>query len=199
MDSLKLELDQKEVVFKDIPPKAVTFVRLPRLGIGRHHVTLTASANGREESGQIDVVIREPRSEQTKGAIHLSIEPVGASFEEFVAGQTEVDVWGPRGQTVLPRVKFFRSGHPTPIKKTTFDRLRLPVNTEAWDKVSKRSFEKIYGSMALANRCEAEFDAGPLGVAGQEFHREFTPLRWHYHRSRRQSFLTIGQAIGVDA
>jgi hypothetical protein len=206
---VRLDNDPELIIQAQHPGRA-TFVQLPRLSPGRHHLRLRAqrSAGASEDPKDLDGVItldvRDPipwRPGTTAySGLFVSIEPADPSLDAFGQGAIDVSVQGPEGRQVTCRIALTdRTG--TQILSHEIGRFDLPLSANAW----MNKLGQFLGNEGHAWKC-LEASSGLLSISNEELgqfvlrlERDIRPVRWVCRNAHHTTQLRLIDDTGVDA
>lgn len=195
VDRVTASLDAGSRVL-DITPTTIdtpVFFSVPSLSLGTHNLRITWREGQSEESGEIQIVIRQARpwSPNTtgRGAFRVVVDPVVPTLEELWEGRATIQVSGPQSWPVDCVVSLFvDKGAVAPLASQSTPPLHLPVDSTSWlDHFERhiglsRSMQNVY---ELVHFCQVTLDAGELGRHQVSCEREFRPLRWLVQRDKK--------------
>lgn len=209
---LAVTLDHDEwsrIQFPTIPAGRSTFIELPDLPIGPHHVSFRARmTDGRfnDNVGHLKLLIREPHEwvpgVTAQGAFIALLDPSAPSLEQLWEGRHSAEIHGPAGRQVACTVTFKERQTTKTLFQKRLPNLTLPVDTKAWHEYferyvhDNREFATAYD---LTHSCLVELSADELGHFSIECERDFVPLRWALKRSQEAYELRIIDDSGSEA
>ena len=185
------------------------FIQLPRLGVGRH--TLRVSATGASDGSVsdptvLDIQIRAPRvtvsGSSSQSALLVIVYPNAPTLEQLWEGGVEIELHGPRGQRVVCSVSLFGKGDTVPHLERKLQGLTIPVSPSNWSAFIEKRIKddhKIQNAYDLAHRCEVHLRAGEFGAFTLIAEREFAPFRWAVSRKQHAFHLRAIDDSGGQA
>jgi hypothetical protein len=169
-----------------------TFVRLPSLPAGRHHLSVTAKRSSylRDETkspeaeGFLVLNVREPEAWRPGRPFHtglvVTLDPVDADLDAFWENRISLSILGPESHHVHCRVTLTKSDGTELLSGDVGDAFPLPVTPESWRKQLERFVSR---ENSVAKFLEAT--SGCLTIRGDElgefripFERKLPPVRW---------------------
>lgn len=180
-------------------------VVLPHLELGLHRLQVrvqNVGLNPAEQSGVLEFLIRAPRArlDAYKALFRVGVDPERASLDDLWRGAVNIDVHGPSGRTVKPRLELAATTGGPALAHKGLPTMGMPVTAPEWKKAFR---EHCDGDAALENHfdnakeCRLRFDAGELGSTTVRFEHERRPLRWHVQRANQGFTLRLVNE-GVD-
>jgi hypothetical protein len=182
-----------------------TLLALPQLELGLHRLLVrvqNAGPNPAEQSGVLEFLIRAPRArlEAYKAFFRVAVDPDRSSMDDLWRGAVNIDVHGPSGRGVTPRIELAATTGGPALAHKILPKMKMPVTADEWKKAFR---EHCDGDSALENHfddakeCRLQFGAGELGASTVRFEHERRPLRWHVQRAN-QGFMLRLVNEGVD-
>jgi hypothetical protein len=160
------------------------FLRLEGLRAGND--TLIVEANAKSTSGggetlrgQLQVVVRRPRTEAADlYPLNLLLSPPQPSLEELWDGRCGIHLDAPGRSLIRVRVRFFKGDEE--IYLHIVENVPLPLGASNWEELvtKARQIPEIGSAYDQCTKVMVEFDAGSIGARRFYAQREFTPLRW---------------------
>jgi hypothetical protein len=169
-----------------------TFVRLPSLPAGQHHLSVTEKrssplrdeAKSPQAEGFLILNVREPDAWRPGRPFHtglvVTLDPVDADLDAFWENRISLSILGPESHQVHCRVTLAKSDGTELLCEDVGDALPLPVTPESWSKHIER-FTSRENSVAKF----LEATSGCLTIRGDElgefripFERKLPPVRW---------------------
>lgn len=140
--------------------------------------------------GYLNAIVREPQVRDVKttnqGALKGFVYPENPSLEEVWANDINIEIYGPAGQTVGCKVRFFDSTNTFVIREKKITDLKLPILVEQWRNKFAACINKdelMQEAYDEAHSCELLFDVEEMGYFTVSGERKFTPIRWAIHKS----------------
>jgi hypothetical protein len=203
-DSISLILDgdsNNEITMSPIQPGKCVFVQLPSLSKELHKVEFSlwsCSPEYKEESGELDIVIREPRAwifeVRDRGALQLIVDPPSPTLDQLLDGSLALEINGPPGRRLACRISLFTRRDEKPFISRPVGKLLLPIEQASW----KRKFgellskdPKVQEAFDSADTCRIDFDAEDLGQLSLLLERTYTPVRWIVKQAKQHYALRL--------
>ncbi len=211
VDSILLSLDGAEpqgIEVESADSDATAFVELPDLLPGSHTLSVTirpAQAELGDESGQLDLIIREPRTwapaRSRQSPLVVVVDPPVPSLEQLWEGAVRIDIHGPVGHSIACSSSLFEKSADLPFVRKALPCMELPVDTASWTRHFQehlRENPEVQSAYDRAQACQIDFDGAELGAFSLRCEREFTPLRWIAQRKGTRYTLTLMDDTGSD-
>lgn len=211
IDALLLDLDNEEESHLEVQPEQagqVVFVQLPPLSSGQYNLRVSdriSAIDNYEEIGQLQVIIREPRSWKSaineQGALITVVEPRKPTIEQLMRGVAGIEMHGPSGHLVQVTVTFFGKHSVAPLDPPyKLPNLSLPIKFNSGRAYLAQLSRKpeLQTAFDFAYSCRIEFNAGELGTFSLNCEREFTPLRWVVKRNNASYLLSLSDDSGAS-
>ena len=188
---LSLNRESEVTIDTDRPGEPV-FVRLPRLPVGSHVLTVKAKRSERlddvisrpEAEGHIVLSVREPEPWNPGVASHCgligNLEPHDADLETFWRNDANLSVFGPEGRPVSVRVRLRDRTGGEILCEEVGGRVELPIRPDVW----KERFDQFLSGDGKtwiyleAASGELDVSADELGTLSFRFEHDVCPLRW---------------------
>ncbi|MDP8984149.1 MAG: hypothetical protein M3N97_03760 [Pseudomonadota bacterium] len=194
-------------------PGIPTFIRLNRLPVGTHRMSVTAQRHGSiaeatqraPTDGFLDLVVREPKPWVPGVSAHsgliVAVTPHDADLDEFWTGNAEISVIGPESHQVTFSISLERSngdeifttppGPSVPLPLTSVVmRTKIEAIAKHEESVSWRYPEASVGRLRI--------HGGELGEYVLEFHRDVPPLRWLIRKTGGEVLLKLADDTGSN-
>lgn len=176
------------------------FVELPHLAVGHHRLDVVAEEDGGETvRAQLEIVVRVPEpwvpERPSRRLLLLEVTPAEPTLEELLQGRVAVELHGPVGRKVTPRLilRDLSLGGSVPVEKR-LPPLALPVTEASWRDAFDRAVlqdEKTLDVADGAAMAQIDFDAEDLGVLTVRCPRALTPVRWVVRRAGQRYRLRL--------
>jgi hypothetical protein len=208
VDVISLRLDGSHNEQLEIVPDRLgvpVFVGLPVLPVGVHKLLVSTRQGSREESGQMDLRIREPHTwspgGNIQGALTVLLDPPTPTLEDVWEGRVALEIHGPASRQISCAFNLFESRATQPLVQVTLPSFQLPVMSASWrDHIEKyvRSLREVQNKYDMAHSCQIKFDAEELGTFVIHSEREFSPLRWQVFRDSQGYALKLLDDSGAS-
>lgn len=184
---LVLNLDDSEnLEIYSLEPRESLFVELPTLSPGYHLLSISVLSKGsnlKEQSGQVEIIIREPRAWLPRltfqNPFMVLVDPVAPTLEQLWEERIRIEIKGPKTRSVMCSITLW-SESSTPLITISYP-MQLPVDASSWKRDFNKYFRKskeVQRNYDLAEICQMDFDAADIGRYTLRCEREFTPIRW---------------------
>jgi hypothetical protein len=182
------------------------FVQLDDLDPGTHGLDVSLVPLGDDAAileGRLEITMREPRRRTSGGsyrsAFFLVASPSTPTLSDLWDDRVSLDLFGPEGVEVRPRVCLFAGGHKT--ADVHLQKVALPLDPNQWRDLMRtfRSTSGVREGYDDADCCEIHVNHPDLGHVLLKAEREFTPLRWVVGRDRQGLFARLIDNTGSDA
>ena len=169
-----------------------TFIQLPQLAPGTHHLTIRARRSDALEEigapvaheGFLELRVREPEPWLPGTASHagliVTIDPHDATLDVFWENELDLTVFGPHGRQVSPFVSLENAKGEEVYNAQVCPSIDLPILPDVWE---KRFLNYLRREKSDWRYLEAS--SGLLIIEGQElgryvlrFDHEALPVRW---------------------
>lgn len=169
-----------------------TYVRLPALPAGRHHLSVKArrstflrdDSKSPEAEGYLILNVREPEPWRPGRAFHtglvVMVDPLDADLDTFWENRLGISILGPESHHVHCSVTLFKGDGTEVLCGDVGGAMSLPVTPESWSK----HFDKFVNREDCASRY-LNAASGCLTIKGDElgefrvpFERILPPVRW---------------------
>lgn len=169
-----------------------SYVRLPALSSGKHHLSVKArrssylgdKSKSPEAEGYLTLNVREPESWRPGRAFHtglvVMLDPLDADLDTFWENRLRVSILGPESHHVHCRVSLSKGDGAEVLREQVGDALSLPVTPEAWSKHLARfvSRENCASRYIEATSGCLTIEGDELGEFRVPFERNLPPVRW---------------------
>ncbi len=189
---------ESEVTIEADRPGEPVFVRLPRLQVGKHVLSVKARRSAElgavisrpEAEGHIELRVREPEPWIPGVASHSgligNLEPHDADLETFWRNEASLTVLGPEGRPVSARVRLSDRTGGEILSEEVGGRMELPLRSDVWKGrfgqfLNREKNTWVYLGAASG---EVEVSAEELGTLSFRFEHDVPPLRWVLNRDR---------------
>ena len=162
------------------------FLDLGTLPVGHHNVDFEAFASDSttpvaKESIRVDIRPRSirPGSGSLREGLVLLTSPSAPSLTEMLSGAVEIEVLGPRGESVTGRVALLSRDREVPLAENEGS-ARLPVSIDESRRLVSRMLrpESIHRHLEKSDIVRVSFGHRDIGTVEVSAERPFTPLRW---------------------
>ena len=208
---LSLNGEREITVDADRPGEPV-FVRLPRLEVGRHFLTVKARRSAElgavisrpEAEGHIELRVREPEPWVPGVASHSgligNIEPHDADLETFWRNEASLSVFGPEGRPVSVRVRLSDRTGSEILSEEVGDRMELPLRSDVWKVRFGQFLDRDKNAWMYLGAASGELDvsAEELGTLSFRFEHDVPPLRWVLRRDRDDIVVRLVDDTGLE-
>jgi len=214
VDSYLVTLDDGAVMaFHARAPGQPTFIQLPQLAAGTHHLNVKAhrSADLDQQEvppaheGFLELRVREPEPWIPGTASHVGLvvtcNPHDANLDVFWENELNLTVFGPEGRQVIPYVSLEDAKGEEIYSAQVCPPMDLPIKPEIW---KRRFLEYLRREKADWRYLEAA--SGLLTIEGQElgrfilrFDHEALPVRWALHHRGEAVSLRLVDDTGLEA
>jgi len=185
----------------------IVYIELPRLECGIYHIdvkVLNAVTLTYDQYGQLEVIIREPRSVDAwrgnRSPITLLTDPLKPSFEQIWEGTASLQIKGPLNNTVAVQINFYDQLDTKPLLAMRLPKLPLPVTSNEWETYFEiycrkhRDAQEQYDSARL---CEIVIDAAELGKCSLMCERTQSAIRWCVRRQSKKYIISLLDDTGI--
>ena len=210
IQQIKLSLNERSGQCLNVPnlyAGQVVYIELPRLECGIYHIDVTLFNPATlifDPYGQLEVVIREPRSTDAwrgnRSPITLHTDTLKPSFEQIWEGTTSLQIKGPLGNDVSVYINFYEQQDTTPLISMHLPRLALPVTSEQWETYFETYFRKrheVQEQYDSARLCEIVIDAVELGKCNLLCERTQSAIRWRVRRQSKKYVISLLDDTGL--
>jgi hypothetical protein len=187
-----------------------SFVKLPRLPVGLHLLTIRARQDLRGLStvssppeGFMHLCVRDPEPWKpgitSYSGMIVTVDPDAADLDTLWRNEVRLSVTGPESHAVTISV-CLESGDGRSILQEQIVRCELPLTAEEW----QRRFGQFLNredrawSYLEAARGTLTVDAENLGTRELQFEHEVQPLRWVLRRDHGRVFIRLIDDTGDD-
>ena len=199
VDRYLLRLNEESEVSIDADrPGEPVFVRLPRLQVGKHVLTVKARRSAElgavistpEAEGHIELLVREPEPWIPGVASHSgligNLEPHDADLETFWRNEASLSVFGPEGREVSARIQLRDRTGGKILSEEVGGRMELPLRPDVWKGRFGQFLNRDKNTWIYLGAASGELDvsAEELGTISFRFEHDVPPLRWVLDRDR---------------
>ena len=188
------------------------FVRLPRLPVGEHILTVRAKRSAVLDKvvstpaaeGNVELRVRDPEPWIPGVASHCglisNLDPHDADLEALWRNEVNLSVIGPPSRSVTATIRLTDRKGGELLSDRIGDRFELPLSPETWQKKFEqflRPEKNAWAYLQAAGR-ELEISAEELGRISFRFEHEVPPLRWVLNRDQNNIVARLVDDTGIE-
>ena len=208
---LSLNGESEITVDADRPGEPV-FVRLPRLQVGKHVLTVKARRSAElgaviwrpEAVGHIELRVREPEPWIPGVASHSgligNLDPHDADLETFWRNEASLSVFGPEGRSVSARVRLSDRTGGEILSEEVGGRMELPLRPDVWKGRFRQFLNRDKNTWIYLGAAGGQLDVSgeELGTLSFRFEHDVRPLRWVLNRDRDEIVVRLVDDTGLE-
>jgi hypothetical protein len=176
--------------FDNAQSNAAIIVELPQMPLGLHELRIVvqnAGPNPAEHAGLLEFLVRSPKArlDAYQALFRVSVDPERASLDDLWRGAVNIEVHGPAGRTVTPRIELCSATGADPLVRKVLPAIAMPAPATTWKMVFREHCDghpELDDHFDDAKFCTLAFDAGELGTSVLLFEHARRPLRWVIER-----------------
>jgi hypothetical protein len=184
------------------------FIKLPRLPVGTHRLTIRARPGQRgsgsvsaSPEGFMQLLVRDPEPWRpgvtSYSGMVVTVDPPSADLDTLWRNELRISVSGPESHSIRIAV-CLESGDGREVLREEIARCELPLTAEEWHRRFSQFLQREDRAWSYleAARGTLTIDAETLGKHELQFEHEVQPLRWVLRRDRGKVFVRLVDDTG---